>query len=771
MEKYIMTNSIKNTIEIIRHSAVITLVTLLLSILGCGGGGDGGDNLPPSADAGPNRFVIDGAEVTIFGSGTDSDGAIATYNWTQIEGSRTVIVSKANTATPTFTAPEVTGLLKFRLTVTDNDGATASDEVSVSVAKALFFDDFSDGIEDWTEVTDSGISPYWQVLSDEYLQQNNVENIMVEGAEAYVESYHRGTYSYLDYVKIDNKTSYRFSAEVTPLPNADGDIFPGNDVGVMFRYLDEGNYYRFTLNSRYGFSRLEKKVSGSFSTLAVDSAGYYEEETLNINIEVNGSIIQVYVNDDPLFSISDPAPITSGTIALYCQDRAKFDNVLVTENSPAPTVVISEPVAYSIATSDTLDVSAIATNALGGEVEFVLDNATSITVSDSPYTASYTAQFTGVSQGEHTVHAILRDSFGFELARDTNVQIGVRGDYYVAVGDSITNGFADNYSADNTSRDGRIIAIQGYEANLNDLLTSTRNYPHIVFNEGIAGDTSQVATDDRIDSILERHPGSNKVLILLGTNDSGSGIGGVDPDTFQANMQDVVNEVFASGKTAWVGSVPPIFTEDGSPNVILNNRIELYNERIALLDVELGPNFYDYFLGHNRSSLFADTGHPNGLGHAVMAYLWHNVLNPSHPVQPPLVLEDLNRPTYKQNLLEVGNEYYIDETFTLTDIPPDLDNDIWIMTANADRTNSTPGFLSFIVDRNVTVYVAYDSGAVLPDWLLTFFTDTGLQVGTTNGVLHLYSRDYASGSMIEVDGNSAGGGTGASNYIVIVAEK
>jgi hypothetical protein len=91
------------------------------------------------------------------------------------------------------------------------------------------------------------------------------------------------------------------------------------------------------------------------------------------------------------------------------------------------------------------------------------------------------------------------------------------------------------------------------------------------------------------------------------------------------------------------------------------------------------------------------------------------------------------------------------------------------MTADDDRNNASRDFLTFEIDRSVRVYVAYDSNAsVLPDWLLAF-TNTGLQVGTSNGSLDLYRKDYPDG-LIMLDGNKAGGGTGSKNYLVIVKE-
>jgi len=72
--------------------------------------------------------------VSLVGSGSDSDGSITTYMWQQTSGT-TVTLNDANMATAFFAAPNVTGSedLEFRLTVTDNGGATGSDLVDVTV--------------------------------------------------------------------------------------------------------------------------------------------------------------------------------------------------------------------------------------------------------------------------------------------------------------------------------------------------------------------------------------------------------------------------------------------------------------------------------------------------------------------------------------------------------------------------------------------------------------------------------------------------------------
>jgi len=93
-------------------------------------------NTPPTANAGLDQSASGGAAVTLSGSGSDGDigDAISSYAWTQVGGT-TVTLSSANTATASFTAPAVTGTtsLTFQLTVADNNGATGSDQMVVTV--------------------------------------------------------------------------------------------------------------------------------------------------------------------------------------------------------------------------------------------------------------------------------------------------------------------------------------------------------------------------------------------------------------------------------------------------------------------------------------------------------------------------------------------------------------------------------------------------------------------------------------------------------------
>lgn len=91
-------------------------------------------NQPPIVDAGPNRTVTLPANTAVLnGTASDNDGTIATYLWSKVSGPSVTIDPPLNTATLNIASLEQ-GAYVFRLTVTDNSGASAFDEVTVSVS-------------------------------------------------------------------------------------------------------------------------------------------------------------------------------------------------------------------------------------------------------------------------------------------------------------------------------------------------------------------------------------------------------------------------------------------------------------------------------------------------------------------------------------------------------------------------------------------------------------------------------------------------------------
>jgi hypothetical protein len=94
-------------------------------------------NVPPTANAGANQTItLPTNQVSLSGSAsTDSDGTITTYLWNKVSGPSGDVINTPNSVNTTVTFTTI-GTYIFRLTVTDNSGASATDDVQVVVNQA-----------------------------------------------------------------------------------------------------------------------------------------------------------------------------------------------------------------------------------------------------------------------------------------------------------------------------------------------------------------------------------------------------------------------------------------------------------------------------------------------------------------------------------------------------------------------------------------------------------------------------------------------------------
>ncbi|MHC4585757.1 MAG: hypothetical protein ACYS3N_14600 [Planctomycetota bacterium] len=145
-----------------------------------------------------------------------------------------------------------------------------------------------------------------------------------------------GTYAY--WQTGDGWTDY--TASVT-IKSDDNDA-----IGIMFRYQDENNYYRFTWDKERNSRNLVKCEDGVFSVLDEDSVPYVTGKSYQVKISAQGDLLNVSIDGSPVFSAADSS-FSSGTIALYCWGNvgAYFDDILVEGSDTTPPAVTST---YSI---------------------------------------------------------------------------------------------------------------------------------------------------------------------------------------------------------------------------------------------------------------------------------------------------------------------------------------------------------------------------------------------------------------------------------------
>jgi hypothetical protein len=189
----------------------------------------------------------------------------------------------------------------------------------------LLSDNFNDGdYTGWTIFDDPGTNngpSTWAVSNGRLTQSSNV-----------------GTSDYkLGTLALYTRGSWTDYATTVSMTSKDND-----SMGLMFRYHDNNNYYRFSWDNQEGFRRLEKRFNGVFTTLAEDAVPYVSGRAYEIKVMALDTRVQVVVDGQTIFSVTDSS-LPAGTIALYSRwnKGTVFDNILV-EDVRNGNLVLSE---------------------------------------------------------------------------------------------------------------------------------------------------------------------------------------------------------------------------------------------------------------------------------------------------------------------------------------------------------------------------------------------------------------------------------------------
>ncbi|XZE56600.1 Calx-beta domain-containing protein [Planctomycetaceae bacterium SH139] len=173
-------------------------------------------NQGPSADAGVDQSITDsdgdGFEtVTLVGTGTDDDGSIVSYEWS--DGANVI------GTTASITPQLAVGTHTLTLTVTDNGGATETDAVSVTVEAATTGPKLSHG-------NVAAVGSTWQTVS----LGETYDSAVIVATPRYNNGSGPGV------VRVSNVTATSFDVRVD---NVGSTAFSG---GVHFIAMEEGVY-------------------------------------------------------------------------------------------------------------------------------------------------------------------------------------------------------------------------------------------------------------------------------------------------------------------------------------------------------------------------------------------------------------------------------------------------------------------------------------------------------------------------------------------------
>jgi hypothetical protein len=335
-----------------------TLPLLFLSVLmtSCGGGGSDTTatppptpaNLAPTANAATDQSVNEQSTVSLSGSGTDSDGSIANYSWSQISG-ESVSLSDQTSNTPTFTAPTLTTAtsLSFELTVTDNEGATAKDSVDIvinPVNEAPIANAGSDqSVNEQSTVTlsgsgtdlDGGIASYnWSQVSGYLVTLSNTSDTNVSFTAPAV---HSDEELFFELTVTDNENSIdtnqvkitvknmdsSFAIESSyselPLPNSFININGINNIDIDFDNLNDLIIFH-TVDIAAGESgaAIQALINNGDGTFSDKTTAYLKstEGWLNEYVSVSDSFILDLNND----GLEDIISASNAQILLHKED-------------------------------------------------------------------------------------------------------------------------------------------------------------------------------------------------------------------------------------------------------------------------------------------------------------------------------------------------------------------------------------------------------------------------------------------------------------------
>jgi hypothetical protein len=209
-------------------------------------------NTPPTVNAGSDNSILLPANSTSFtATASDKDGSIASYSWSKVDGPAATMngTSSSKLELSNLTA----GSYTFKVTVKDNNGATASDEVQLTVNaakssnvaptvnagsdKTIQLPSNSTSISGNASDSDGSISSYsWSKVSGPSATMNGTSTAKLE-----LSSLTEGSYTFKLTVKDNADASASDEVNLTVKAAASDDDNNGGDTGSGTLTADAGD--------------------------------------------------------------------------------------------------------------------------------------------------------------------------------------------------------------------------------------------------------------------------------------------------------------------------------------------------------------------------------------------------------------------------------------------------------------------------------------------------------------------------------------------------
>jgi hypothetical protein len=200
-----------------------------------------------------------------------------------------------------------------------NQGSAFDDIVvdDPNTGSVLLSANFNDGMHrGWTMIDDGNAAgpSVWSAATGALVQSSDISS---------TQRGQLGTYA------LYTRANWKDYSVALKMRSADND-----SLGVMFRYQDRNNYYRFSWGQEPAGRQLIKRENGIFKVLAEDTVPYVSGHNYLIELIAQGTTLKVNIDGKPVFSVSDQS-LRNGTVALYSSHNqgSIFDDVSVVDTA------------------------------------------------------------------------------------------------------------------------------------------------------------------------------------------------------------------------------------------------------------------------------------------------------------------------------------------------------------------------------------------------------------------------------------------------------
>lgn len=230
-------------------------------------------------------------------------------------------------------------------------------------------------------------------------------------------------------------TDYTVSAHVV---TTDDDY-----IGVLFRYQDPDNYYRFSLSSQVSKIRLEKRLDGKMYSLGLIEE-MWPECRFNISIDVQGDSIKIYLDNQKYFAIADTS-FDHGMVGFstYHNDASFFDDITVYDRleikRPAPVLQFDRGPYLQNVLGDSAIVMWRTTLAQSSQVEFGRTKTETIQIGNPDLVLNHKITLRGLNAGEVYVYRVISGTLVGEWGQFRAAKSAGESYRFALYGDNRTN--------------------------------------------------------------------------------------------------------------------------------------------------------------------------------------------------------------------------------------------------------------------------------------------------------------------------------------------